>query len=77
MENLFTGQRVKIVGAKNSGPTEQMFDMIGEIHTVRQIHSNPRYYSVNGYAWNRLDLEPVSDKLIIKAEKFDVKNIVR
>ena len=62
------GQRVKIIGAKNSWAVDEMFNMIGQTHTIDVVNPT-NSYKIGIYAWSWKDLEAVTP--IIKPGKFD------
>jgi len=77
MRNFHKGQSVLIKGAKHSGPTTEMYDMVGSIQIIESVYDHDNY-NIKGYIWNGLDLGlPVDHEPVDKSpKKFQIKNLV-
>jgi len=77
MRRYHKGQSVLIKGASHSGPTSEMYGMVGSIQIITQVYDDENY-QIKKYIWSHLDLSlPVDHEPIDKsAKKFDLKNLV-
>lgn len=77
MRRFHVGQNILIIGASHSGPTTEMYDMVGTVQTINEVYDEDNY-KIRGYIWSYKDLSlPTDHKPADKsAKQFDVKNLV-
>jgi hypothetical protein len=71
MRTFEKGQKVIIKGADHSWPVDEMYNMIGTVHTIGDV-STTNSYRIGMYTWSWRDLELTKANIPkIKAGKFD------
>jgi hypothetical protein len=78
MRQFYQGQTVHIKDAKHSGPTTEMYNMVGSIQIIESVYSDDNY-NIRGYIWSGMDLDLPIDppEPVDKSPKtFDIKNLV-
>lgn len=77
MKRYKPGQKVRIIGADNSGPVDEMYNMIGLVATIEYVSDDGVFYRLknNGYSWCSLDLQLIKP-VNVKGGLFDTNNLI-
>jgi len=76
MQNYEIGELVTILSTRYSSNLQPMIDMIGKVFHIEGIPDS-KTCIINDYYWSMRDIKKFQgEKIEIKAEKFDINNLI-